>query len=107
MTGNTDLELPEVAFYRDTDELAQREVNLPLLAEITRVTGGSLHPTLKQLLDDRQAWVRERRPLWPYWLVLALLLNFLEVALRKGLLDRWRREPPSLEPTLPAQQQVA
>jgi len=27
--------------------------------------------------------VRERKALWPYWLILALVSNLLEVALRK------------------------
>ena len=32
--------------------------------------------------------MRERTALWPYWLILALVLNFLEVALRKGFFER-------------------
>jgi hypothetical protein len=39
--------------------------------------------------------VRERQPLWSYWLVLALLLNFVELALRKGFFERlstWARK---------------
>jgi hypothetical protein len=43
-----------------------------------------VEPTLAQLLDEKGSYVRERRALWPYWLVLALLINFLEVAIRKG-----------------------
>ena len=39
---------------------------------------------MAQLLDDKGSYVRERRPLWPYFLILALLLNFIEVAMRKG-----------------------
>jgi hypothetical protein len=35
-------------------------------------------PTTAQLLDDKGSLVRERSPLWPYWLVLALFLNFVE-----------------------------
>ncbi len=29
--------------------------------------------------------MQERQPLWPYWLLLAFVLNLLEVAIRKGL----------------------
>jgi hypothetical protein len=40
--------------------------------------------------------VKEHKPLWPYLLIFALLLNFLEVALRKGffeaLISWWRRK---------------
>jgi hypothetical protein len=78
---------------------------MALLGEISRVTGGRMHPSIDQLLNDRGAMVRERQPLWPYWLILALVLNFVEVALRKGFFERlgswlrrhspprWQREP--------------
>jgi len=59
------------------------------------VTGGRMHPSMDQLLSDRGSLVRERKALWPYWLILALVLNFLEVALRKGFFERlasWLRE---------------
>lgn len=84
VTGNSELALPEAGFYRDSEELKPREINAPLLTEISRLTGGRLEPTMAQLLDDKGSYVRERRPLWPYWLALALLLNFVEVAMRKG-----------------------
>ena len=60
---------------------------------------------VEQLLNNKGAMVRERQALWPYWLVLALLLNFVEVALRKGFFERlatwlrrqsfplWHRQP--------------
>ncbi|HWF13601.1 MAG TPA: hypothetical protein VG272_07690, partial [Candidatus Acidoferrales bacterium] len=66
-----------------------------LLGEISRVTGGTIHPSIDQLLNDKGAIVRERQPLWPYWLVLALFLNLIEVALRKGFFERlsiWARK---------------
>jgi hypothetical protein len=45
--------------------------------------------------------VRERKSLWPYLLILALVLNFIEVAMRKGFFERlkaWkaRTSVPSL-----------
>lgn len=84
VTANSELALPEAGFYRESEELKPREINAPLLAEISRVTGGRVEPTMAQLLDQKGSYVRERRPLWPYWAVLALLLNFVEVAMRKG-----------------------
>ena len=60
---------------------------------------------MDQLLNDKGSLVRERKALWPYWLILALVLNFLEVALRKGFFERlaswlqrylpvrWQRQP--------------
>ena len=43
---------------------------------------------IDQLLNDKGSLVHERRALWPYWLILALLLNFVELALRKGFFER-------------------
>ncbi len=88
VSGSSELVLPEAGFFRDTDETRPQSVNTPLLAEISRVTGGRMHPSIEQLLTDKGAIVRERRALWPYFLILALLLNFVEVAIRKGLFDR-------------------
>jgi len=105
VSGNSELILPEAGFYRESEETKPQAVNTALLGEISRVTGGRMHPSIDQLLNDRGAMVRERQPLWPYWLILALLLNFVEVALRKGFferlaswlrrhsLPRWYRQP--------------
>jgi hypothetical protein len=58
-----------------------------------------------QLLDPRGSQGLEVEPLWPYLLVLALLLNLFEVAWRKGHFEKalaWmRRRGPrvSAQPT--------
>ncbi len=105
VSGNSELVLPEAGFYRESEETKPQAVNTALLGEISRVTGGRMHPSLDQLLNDKGAMVRERQPLWPYWLILALFLNFVEVALRKGFferlvswlrrhsLPRWQKQP--------------
>ncbi len=105
VSGNSELVLPEAGFYRESEETKPQAVNTALLGEISRVTGGRMHPSIDQLLNDKGAIVRERQPLWPYWLILALFLNFVEVALRKGFferlaswlrrhsLPRWHRQP--------------
>jgi len=105
VSGNSELVLPEAGFYRESEETKPQAVNTALLAEISRVTGGRVHPSIDQLLNNRGAMMRERRALWPYWLILALALNFVEVALRKGFferlaawlrrrsLPRWHRQP--------------
>ncbi len=101
VSANSEIVLPEAGFYRESEEMKPREINAPLLTEISRVTNGRVEPTMAQLLDDKGSYVRERRPLWPYWLVLALLLNFVELAMRKGHFRRlgaWlqrRSESPS------------
>ncbi|HWW52011.1 MAG TPA: VWA domain-containing protein [Verrucomicrobiae bacterium] len=100
VSDNAQLLVPDAGFYRESNELKPQEINLPLLSEISRVTGGSLRPTISQLLDDKVRSVRERRRLWPYWLLLALLLDFVEVAARKGHFARlaswWRGRADSV-----------
>ena len=86
---NSALQLPALGFFRESDETKPRPINLDLLTEISRVTGGRVFPTMAQLLDDKDTFVREDRPLWPYLLALALLLNLLEVAWRKGHVARF------------------
>ena len=97
VSGSSELILPDAGFYRESEETKPQAVNTALLGEISRVTGGRMHPSPDQLLNDKGAMVRERQPLWPYWLILALLLNFVEVALRKGFFERlatWLRRHP-------------
>jgi Ca-activated chloride channel family protein len=105
VSGSSELILPEAGFYRDAEEMKPQAVNTALLSEISRVTGGRMHPSMDEVLNNRGSLVRERKALWPYWLILALLLNFVEVALRKGFFERpvswmrehsplpWRRQP--------------
>jgi len=88
VSGNDEIAVPESGFYRDSAELRSAQINAALLKEISRVSGGRFGATADDLLDPEGSLILERRPLWPYWLVLALLLNFLELALRKGLLAR-------------------
>ena len=101
-SANPTLPLPATGFYREMEETKPREVNMVLLTQISDVTGGRVFPTTAQLLDDNGSLVREQRPLWPYLLVLALLLNFIEVAWRKGhfarLASRFHRKVPTLTP---------
>jgi len=97
VSGNSELVLPDAGFYRESEETKPQAVNTALLSEISRVTGGRVHPSIEQLLNDKGAIVRERQPLWPYWLVLALILNLVELALRKGFFERlasWLRRHP-------------
>jgi len=91
-SGNPDLKLPEVGFYRDSEELKAQAVNVALLGEISRVTGGEDHPSIEDLLSDKGSLVNERSPLWPYLLTLALVLNFLEIAFRRRLFRRPARK---------------
>jgi len=88
VSGSSELVLPETGFYRESEEMKPQAVNTGLLSEISRITGGQMRPSINQLLNEKGSFVRERRALWPYWLMLALVINFLEVALRKGFFER-------------------
>jgi hypothetical protein len=104
-SGGAELELPELGYYRESAEARLQAVNMPLLREISRLTGGKLQPAREDLLYAGGGTVPERKPLWPYLLTLALVLNFVELALRKGFFEyisswaqrrsatRWRRQP--------------
>jgi Ca-activated chloride channel homolog len=106
VAANSDLPLlPAVGFVRAPEELRSQAVNVPLLEEISRVTGGTVNPTMAQLLDERGSEGLESEPLWPYLLVLALFLDLIEVAWRKGHFDRlfswFRRAIPRFSPQHP------
>ncbi|MCX6618079.1 MAG: VWA domain-containing protein [Acidobacteria bacterium] len=98
LLGSGEMRLPEAGFYYESEELSDRDVNTALLKEISRLTGGRYRPSMEQLLDPEGSEVRERRALWPYLLALALLLNLLELAWRKGFLARLRPAAAVPEP---------
>ena len=81
--------LPAVGFIHAPEELKARSVNVPLLREISQVTGGGVNPTVSELLDERGNFGRERQAIWAYFVVLALLVNFFELAWRKGLFEKF------------------
>jgi Ca-activated chloride channel homolog len=97
--------LPAVGFVRAPEELKANSVNVPLLDEIARATGGTVDPTVAQLLDKNGSQGIQSEELWPFLLVIALLLNFVEVAWRKGHFERiaaWtRRRIPSFSSRSP------
>jgi Ca-activated chloride channel family protein len=98
--------LPAVGFVRAPEELKSQSINAGLLQEISRVTGGSVNPTVAQLLDPRGSESLASQAVWPYLVVLAILLNFFELAWRKGhfeALIAWirRRKPQQQVPQSP------
>jgi Mg-chelatase subunit ChlD/uncharacterized membrane protein len=88
VSGSSELLLPEAGFFRESQETKPQAVNTALLGEISRITGGRMRPSIEQLLNDKGGLVREKISLWPYFIILALVLNFLEVGLRKGFFER-------------------
>jgi hypothetical protein len=59
-----------------------RPPNVEFLQEISRDTGGVFTPTFEQLFNENESVVRKVQ-LWPYLAVIALLLYFLDLVLRR------------------------
>lgn len=83
---------PEVGLYREEDELNDYGSNEPLLRQIAESTGGRFQPNLKQVFDAGGRTVASSMELWPGLLAAALLLNLVELFMRKwrGLFQTFR-----------------
>ncbi|MGH9719443.1 MAG: VWA domain-containing protein [Bryobacteraceae bacterium] len=75
---------PEVGFYRQEEEMAEYGSNEFLLRQISSATGGRHNPQPRQVFDSAGRSVPSTMDLWPGLLALAILLNILELLLRKG-----------------------
>jgi hypothetical protein len=82
---------PEVGFYRQEQELTDYGSNEMLLRQIAEFTGGRFNPEPKNVFDPGGRSIASTMELWPGFLGLAILLNLLELVLRKwkGILQRW------------------
>ena len=94
------LAFPEVGFYRQEDELMGYGNNEPLLRQIAASTGGHFNPAPKEIFNAGGRSIRSVMDLWPALLALALVLNLLELVLRKrkGLLEALRLKPAGQAP---------
>jgi Ca-activated chloride channel homolog len=83
---------PEVGFYRQESELSDYGSNETLLKAIAQSTGGRFNPTARQLFDSGGKYIDSTVRLWPGLLALALLLNLIELVLRKwrGIIETLR-----------------
>jgi uncharacterized membrane protein len=90
---------PEVGFYRQEEEMNEYGSNEALLRQIADLTGGRFNPNLKSVFDAGGRSVRSTMETWPGFLVLAILLNLAELALRKwkGLLETLHLAPRPAE----------
>jgi Ca-activated chloride channel homolog len=86
---------PEVGFYRQEEEMMEYGNNLDLLREVAAATGGRFNPTPRQLFDAGNRTIRTSMNLWPALLALAILLNLIELILRKwkGVLEALHLRP--------------
>jgi Ca-activated chloride channel homolog len=86
---------PEVGFYRQEDEMQEYGNNEPLLRQIATSTGGRFNPHPRDMFDAAGRSIGTTMELWPGMLALALLLNLLELILRKwkGLMEALHLRP--------------
>jgi Ca-activated chloride channel homolog len=84
---------PEVGYYRQQEELRDFGRNDQLLHEIAEGTGGRYEPTAAAVFDPGGRGVRTSMSFWPLCLALSILLNLVELILRKakGVLGAFRR----------------
>ena len=83
---------PEVAHYRENAELTRFGSDASLLRTIAAATGGRVNPAPEELFSTGDGQVQRWMDLWPLLLALAIFLNLVEVAARKGWipwLGRW------------------
>jgi Ca-activated chloride channel homolog len=90
---NDSRSFPEVGLYRQESELSDYGSNEALLKSIAQSTGGRLNPSVRQLFDSGGKYIDATLRLWPGLLALAILLNLIELAMRKwrGIVESIRR----------------
>ena len=84
---------PETGYYRQEVELADYGNNEQLLRQMTGFTGGRYNPSPKQVFDPQGRSVPSTTRLWPGLLGLAVVLNLLELVIRKWrsiLPEKWQ-----------------
>jgi len=71
-----------------------------LLRQIAKSTGGRFQPSVKEIFDAGGRSVPSSMEMWPGLLALAILLNIIELFMRKwrGLLETIRRPAESVSP---------
>jgi Ca-activated chloride channel family protein len=92
---------PEIGLYRQEDEMLDYSSNEVLLRQIAKSTGGRFQPAVKDVFNAGGRSVPSSMELWPGLLALAILLNVIELLLRKwpGVLETLRRPATALSPS--------
>ncbi len=74
---------PEIGLYLPEPELSDHGEDADLLRQIASFTGGRFQPQPREVFDPGGRTLSTRLRLWPALIGLALLLNFVEVLLRR------------------------
>ena len=89
---------PEVGIYRPEDELNEYGSDELLLKQVASYTGGRYEPRTSDVFQATGRAVPATLRLWPGLLALAVILNIVELILRKwrGLLTFFQK--PAAQP---------
>ena len=82
---------PEVGFYRQETEVVAYGNNPELLKQLARFSGGISEPKASDVFRGGGRQIETALALWPLLLGLAILLNLVELFLRKGAKEYFDR----------------
>ena len=74
---------PEIGLYRQEEEMFESGANEPLLQQLASATGGRFRPSEKTLFDPAGRSISSTMELWPGLLALAIIVNLVELFMRK------------------------
>ncbi|MBZ5606296.1 MAG: hypothetical protein LAO79_28730, partial [Acidobacteriia bacterium] len=74
---------PEAGMYRPEAELTDYGSNQALLKQVAEFTGGRFEPSPKAIFDPGRRTIASTLQLWPAFLGIAILLNLIELVMRK------------------------
>lgn len=87
-------DFPELGYYIEEPEVHDHGNNERLLQQVAAYTGGRVNPSASQVFDPGNVRVESHTALWPFLIAAAVLLQLLELFLRKGM--PWLRERQAL-----------
>ena len=90
---------PEVGLYRQESELSDYGSNDTLLKSIAQSTGGTFNPAPRQMFNSGGRYIDSTLRLWPGLIGLAVILNLIELVMRKwrGIIESVRKPQVSRE----------
>lgn len=90
---------PEIGYYRAEAEMVEYGNNPELLKQMAKFSGGAAEPKYGDVFRGGGRQIETSLALWPLLLGLAIVLNLIELFLRKGATEYLRRrEAVSLAP---------
>lgn len=87
-------DFPELGYYIEEQEIHDHGNNERLLQQVAAYTGGRVNPSASEVFDPGNVRVPSHTALWPFLIAAAILLELLELFLRKGM--PWLRERRAL-----------